>query len=63
VTHYIPIYAKFVGVREKAICGEYVLQSRHSSTPTCERCQDLLAEDDQKREREKVSIAEVVERY
>jgi hypothetical protein len=63
MTHYIPLWAKFLGVRELAICGEYVLQSQHSSTPTCERCQDLLAEDDQKREREAVSIAEVVERY
>ncbi len=60
-THYIPIGAAFVGVREKAICGEYTLPSNHASEPTCPACHALIVADDAARE--KVSIAEVVERY
>jgi hypothetical protein len=61
MTHYIPIYAKFIGVRERAICGEYVLPSRHADPPECERCQMLISSET--KPRDVVSVAEVVERY
>jgi ribosomal protein L32 len=61
MTHYILPFAKFIGVRERAICGEYTLPTNHASAPTCPNCHELIMADDQ--EREKVSIAEVVERY
>jgi hypothetical protein len=61
VTHYIPIYAQFIGVREKAICGAYVLPTLHADPPECEHCQALI--DAETKPRPVVSVAEVVERY
>lgn len=62
-THYVPIYAKFCGVRERAICGEFVFPHKHSSAPTCPHCHALLMKDDEQRNPAEVSIGEVVERY
>jgi hypothetical protein len=61
MTHYIPIYAQFVGVREKAVCGEYTAPAAHASEPTCPICIAILAAADGKSP--DVSIHEVVERY
>ena len=60
-THYVPAFAEVWGVRVRASCGDYVAYESHASEPTCPRCKSLIAAEDQARE--KVSIAEVVERY
>lgn len=61
MTHYIPAYAPRLGIREKAICGAYVLSDRHVLEPTCPACRALIAAEDEPAPT--VSIAEVVERY
>jgi hypothetical protein len=62
-THYVQSFAKQWNGRERAACGQYVDSVDHALKPTCWRCKIALLEDDQKRERESVSVAEVVERY
>lgn len=52
MTHYFPIYAGRLGVREKAVCGYYGdAATQHHPDPQCPNCVHLLekeAEEDRK---------------
>ncbi len=61
MTHYIPAFAKVLGVNALAVCGRYVDYASDADRPSCEDCRRLIAAED--KDREAVSIAEVVERY
>ncbi len=61
MTHYIPAFAAVWGVRERAICGDYVFSADHALEPTCPRCKGLIS--DEEKASATVDISEVVERH
>lgn len=62
MTHYVPAYAPVWGVRERAICGDYVFSADHSLEPTCPHCKALIDKEGTQH-LDEVSISEVVERH
>lgn len=42
MTHYIPAFTTRYHGQQRAVCGEYVSQARHSVEPTCQPCAAYL---------------------
>ena len=63
MTHYVPAYAVRLGLRERAICGAYVLPTGHALEPSCHVCRSLIASEETPERPAAVDVAEVVERY
>lgn len=59
MTHYIPAYAPLSGVRERAICGRYVVPADHALVPMCAECKTLIAAEEAKDAQDAAAIAEL----
>ena len=42
---YIPAYTRINGKHQESACGRWLLAKDHSNEPTCQHCQEYLAQD------------------